>query len=208
MDTMKFLLGATAALLFGAVVVSWQGMKRGVENASPEEIKKLEQQIAELREEFRESRPQQAAPTSSQGSEEVSAKLAAALAEIDRLNAERESSLDTKLKIDEEGLIAQKKLEQSDDELKRARWIADALLIGHVKEYVEDPTYGGFITIRVLMPEQVQVGTILGIRRKTGVLGQFKVSDVTPDGAIANPLTTFGEVKPVPGDELIFPPIY
>ena len=33
------------------------------------------------------------------------------------------------------------------------------------------------------MPEQVQTGTIVAIRRKTGILGQLKVSEVTAEGA-------------------------
>ena len=120
-----------------------------------------------------------------------------------------QSDLDAKLRRDEEGLIAQKMLEQNDDELRRARLISQALLVGRVSDYVDDPQYGGFITIEVLMPEQVQVGSILGIRRnKTGILYQFKVSDVTAEGAIANPITKIGAIKPEKGDELIFPPLY
>ncbi len=46
------------------------------------------------------------------------------------------------------------------------------------------------------------------IRRKTGILGQLKVSDVTAEGAIANPLPGFGPIQPKVGDELILPPQY
>ena len=46
-DTMKLLLGATVALLLGALAVSWQGMRRGVENASPDEIARLKKQVTE-----------------------------------------------------------------------------------------------------------------------------------------------------------------
>ena len=61
----------------------------------------------------------------------------------------------------------------------------------------------------VLMPEQVQVGSIVGIRRnKTGILYRFKISDISPEGAIANPTTKIGMIKPEKGDELIFPPLY
>ena len=100
-------------------------------------------------------------------------------------------------------------LESKDDELRRARLISQALLVGKVTDYVDDPQYGGFITLEVMMPEQVQVGSILGIRRNnTGILYRFKVSDVSPDGAIANPVTAIGSIKPQKGDELIFPPLY
>ena len=46
-------------------------------------------------------------------------------------------------------------------------------------------------------------GTVLAIRRNGGILGKLRVSEVTMEGALANPVTAFGEVKPQPGDELI-----
>ena len=219
MDTMKFLLGATAALLLGAIVVSWQGMQRGVENASPEEIEQLQQQIAELKAELEKSNQ---AATGQTPPPPVELTIEEQLAEAQRKLAELEANqpliddpdnnqadLDARLKRDEEGLIAQKMLEKGDDELRRARLISQALLVGRVTDYVDDPQYGGFITMEVLMPEQVQAGSIVGIRRNnTGILYRFKVSDVTPEGAIANPITKIGEVKPERGDELIFPPQY
>ena len=45
MDTMKLLLGATIALLLGALAVSWQGMTTGVKNTPPDEVARLEKQI-------------------------------------------------------------------------------------------------------------------------------------------------------------------
>jgi hypothetical protein len=212
MDTMKFLLGATVALLFGAIVVSWQGMKQGVKNATPDELAVVKQQLAEIKQELASSKPDHVAPVPSADMQAVQAQLQAAKEEIERMNLEKQTKTqvvsDAKLKIDEDGLIAQKLLENKDSELKRARVIAQALLIGRVKEYVTDAQYGDFITIEVLMSEQVHVGAILGIRRNTGILGQFKVSEVTPEGAIANPMPGFGQVVPKPGDELIFPPQY
>lgn len=219
MDAMKFLLGATAALLLGAIFVSWQGMQRGVDEASPEEIKLLQQQIADLKAEMHKT-----GQSHSQGNPQpvtpppVEMSLEDQLAEAQRKLAEMaaaqnlqadQSAIDARLRRDEEGLIAQKILEGKDDELRRSRLISQALLVGRVSDYVDDPQYGGFITIEVLMSEQVQVGSILGIRRnKTGILYQFKVSDVTADGAIANPITKIGDIKPERGDELIFPPLY
>ena len=115
---------------------------------------------------------------------------------------------DKKVDQDEEGLIEGRKLEAGDVQLRRARMISQALLIGRVKEYVEDAQYGGFVTLDVLMPDQVQAGVTLAIRRKTGLLGQLKVSEVTPEGAIASPMPGFGPAKPQVGDELILPPQY
>ena len=218
---MKLLLGATVALLLGALVMSWQGMNRGVENAPSEELERLRKQISELRAEqdriqlekqiqqLKASTPEMSAPSSAE-MEAMKAQLAAqqaALAQIEAEKAEQErAARDAKVAQDEEGLLSQRDLEKSDTELRRARMIAEALLIGTVQEYVADADYGGFVTFQIHMPEQVQPGTVLAIRRKTGILCQLKVSDVTPEGGIANPLPGFGPVEPKSGDELILPP--
>ena len=221
MDTMKLLLGATIALLLGALAVSWQGMNTGVRNAPAAEIARLEKQVKELRVEqdkltlerqmhllHNESPPQ---PTTSAAADiaairaQMEAQAADRMAAEEKARAEREKKA---LEEAEEGFIEGKKIEKGDSELRRARMISEALLIGKVKEYVEDAQYGGFITFDVLLPEQVQTGTIVAIRRKTGILGQLKVSDVTAEGAIANPLPGFGPVQPKIGDELILPPQY
>jgi hypothetical protein len=220
MDTMKLLLGATVALLLGALAVSWQGMTIGVKNTSPAEIARLKAQVAELRQEqerlqlekqiqmLKAATPVVPTPAVNPAEiEDMKNQLEAGklrLAEIEAERAER----DAKVAQDEEGELAARDLENADTELKRARMISQALLIGKVKEYVEDAEFGGFITFDVLMPEQVQVGVTLAIRRKTGILGLLKVSDVTAEGGIANPLPGFGPVQPQIGDELILPPQY
>lgn len=218
MDTMKLLLGATVALLLGALAVSWQGMNTSVRNTPPDEIARLKKQVAELRQEQDklqlEKKIQQlkAAPASTPASnaaeiEAIKLQMEAnkrALTEIEDEKAKR----DSKVSEDEEGLLHQRDKENADAELKRARMIGQALLMGRVLEYVDDAQSGGFITFEVLMREQVQVGTILAIRRKTGILGQLKVSDVTAEGGIADLLPGFGQVHPKAGDELILPPQY
>jgi hypothetical protein len=222
MDTMKLLLGATVALLLGALAVSWQGMNKGIKDASPDELARLKKQVAELRAEQDklqlEKQLQQLkatpapAPAPASNAAEIAAMKAqveankAALAQIeaDKDKAKR----DAKVSQDEEGLLNQRDIEEGDAELRRARMIGEALLIGRIKEYVEDVQYGGFVTFEIAMPEQVQVGTVLAIRRKTGILGQLKVSDVTAEGGIANPLPGFGPAQPQVGDELILPPQY
>jgi hypothetical protein len=225
MDTMKLLLGATVALLLGALAVSWQGMNTGVRNTSPDEIARLKKQIAELsleqdrlqlEKQLQQTRAAAAAaapvPTPASNAAEIEAmkaQLEAGKARLAEIEAEREKAArDAKIAQDEEGLLGQRDLEKGDAELRRARMIGEALLIGRVKEYVEDAQYGGFITFDIAMPEQVQVGTILAIRRKTGILGQLKVSEVSAEGGIANPLPGFGPVQPQIGDELILPPQY
>lgn len=209
MDTVKFLLGATAALLLGAIVLSWRGMREGVSKAPSEEIAKLQAQIDELRKQVEAQHGKTGTVVAPPIDPNDPAYLKQQLEEANnKLKQQNDAAQNAKLQRDEEGLIAQKLLENKDGELKRARIIAQALLIGRVKEFKTDAQYGDFITMEILMPEQVQVGSILGIRRKTGILAQFKVSDIYPDGAIANPITPIGTLKPEPGDELIFPPLF
>jgi hypothetical protein len=220
MDTIKLLLGATVALLIGALAVSWQGMGTGVKNASADEIARLEKQIKELHAEQESLKVQRdlqtiknspSASAAKSSSEVDSLKLQVEqnrrdLEEIERQKAAE--ALDKKAADEEEVELAKRNLESKDSELRRARLITQSLLVARVKEYVPDPQYGGFITLDILMSEQVQSGTILAIRRKTGILGQFKVTEISSDGAIASPLPGFGAATPQPGDELILPPQY
>ena len=202
MDTMKLLLGATVAVLLGALVVSWQGMNNSVKSTPADEIARLEKQVRELKADQQnlelEKHHQAEASKGSAETEALRAQLEQAKAELEKKAA------DKKLTSAEDGLMAQRDLEDRDKEIRRARLIGSALLIGKVTEYV---TEGNFIIFEVLMPEQVQVGVTVAIRRKTGILAQFKISDVTTEGAIANPLRAYGPIDPQPGDEIILPPV-
>lgn len=220
MDTMKLLLGATIALLLGALAVSWQGMKTGVRNAPQDEIARLEKQVKELRSEQDklqlEKQMQQLRSSANDTPHSATAELEAMKLQVEKSKqaldeleqAKERTKRDKKVAQDEEGETAVRGLESKDSELRRARMISQSLLIGRVQEYIESPQGGDFVTFAVLLPEQVQVGGIVAIRRKTGILGQLKVSQVEADGAIANPLPGFGPVKPQAGDELILPPQY
>ena len=214
---MTILLAATFALLLAAVVLSFQGMKDGVRNAPKDEIARLQSQLDQLRleqdrlaleKQLQQVRsnpvPETAGPSDL---EKMRAELAAKEAELARL-AEEKADAEKKAETyrDEAGFIGGRELEKKDDELRRARLIRDALLIGRIREYVANPELGGFATIEVIMPEQVQTGAILAIRRNTGILGRVKVSDVTVEGAIASPMPGFCPVEPQAGDELIIPP--
>lgn len=214
---MTILLGATFALLLAAVVLSFSNMKEGVKNAPQDEIARLQTQLDQLR--LEQDRlalekqllqvrsnpvPETAGPSDM---EKMKAELAAKEAEMARLaqeKADAEKKADTFR--DEAGLIGQRALEKKDDELRRARLIRDALLIGRVREFVANSELGGFATLEVIMPEQVQPGAVLAIRRNTGILGRLKITDVTAEGAIASPMPGFGPVDPKAGDELIIPP--
>ena len=217
MNTMTVLLSATFALLLAAVVISFQGMTDGVKNAPKDELARLRIQVDQLRVEQGRLRaekdlqqlrttPEAAAPTSSEV-DRMKAELEAKEAELSALAADKETA-EKKAETfrDEAGLIGQRELEKGDNVLRRARLIRDALLIGRVKQYVVDPAAGGFAVIDVAMAEHVQVGTILAIRRNTGILGKVKITDISAEGAIGNPMAGFGPVEPKEGDELIIPP--
>lgn len=215
MDTMKLLLGATIALLLGALAVSWQGMVKGVKDSPASEISRLKKQVKELQTQQdklaleRQMQQLQNDPIRPVSEVEVmknkleEQRIALEQVRIDDEKAKRDATV----VVQEDAEMDQRNLFSKDQELRRANLISQALLMGKVSEYVEDPQ-GGFITFEVQMPEQVQIGTVLAIRRKTGILGMLKVSDVTTEGAIANVLPGFGPVHPEIGDDLILPPQY
>jgi hypothetical protein len=217
MNTMSILLGATFALLLAAVVLSFQNMNQGVKNAPPEEVARLQRQIDQLKLEYdrfkleREMQEfrnlQNGGSSSGSNVNQMKAELAAKEAEMAALAQEK---LDAEKKAATYGaeaqLIGQRDLEKSDNELRRARLIRDALLIGRVKEYLDDPQVGGVAVIEVMMPELIKTGDILSIRRNTGILGRLKITDVSSDGAIGSPMPGFGPVVPEAGDELIIAP--
>ena len=214
---MTILLGATFALLLAAVVLSFQGMKDGVKNAPQDEIARLQTQLDQLRlqqdnlaleKQLQQLRSNPMPETGGLSEmEKIKAELAAKEVEMAKL-AEEKTNAEKKADTyrDEAGFIGGRELEKKDDELRRGRLIRDALLIGKVSSYVANAEVGNFITIDVVMPAQVEPGGILAIRRNTGILGRVKISEVTAEGAIANPMPGFGQVVPKVGDELIIPP--
>jgi len=227
MDTMKILLGATVALLLAAVGLSWKKMQDDNRNASPEEIARVEQQITQLRleqerlkaeKQLRDLRSETTAaattPTPAPASPDKVVELETRLAETQARLAEAQAGTtkaerDASVAEEEAGLIAQRDLESRDRDLRRSRQISQALLIATVTEFVEDEQLGSFAVIAVQRPESVQPGTVLDVRRNTGILGKLKVSEVSGAEAVANPVPESffgGKVEIQPGDELIIPP--
>lgn len=214
---MTILLGATFALLLAAVVLSFMAMQDGVKNAPHAEIARLQFQLDQLRleqdklayeKQLLQLRSSPVSETAGPSEiERMKTELAAKEKEMAQL-AEEKTDAEKKADTfrDEAGFIGGRELEKNDNELRRARMIRDALLIGRVTSFITNAEVGNFITIEVIMPEQLQPGTILAIRRNTGILGRVKVSDVTAEGAIASPMPGFGQVEPQAGDELIIPP--
>jgi hypothetical protein len=216
-NTMTILLGATFALLLAAVVLSFQGMNEGVKNAPADELARLRSQVDQLLTEQNRLKvakelqllrsnpaPEVSAPSDV---EKMKAELAAKDAELAKLSEEKDDA-DKKAETyrDEAGLIGQRELEKNDNVLRRARLIRDALLIGRVSQFISDPETGNFAVIEVVLPEHVQSGTVLAIRRNTGILGKVEITNVNGNEAVGNPLPGFGPVIPEAGDELIIPP--
>lgn len=217
MDTLKILLGATVALLLGALAVSYKNQTAPAKPpASKTEQAELLRQIEELR--LEQDRLQiekqrmmiqeaaaQAPPVPAPVAEP--SEIAAMKEQIAALEKEKEKALrDAEVADREAAFVGGKMLEGRDQEARRARMIRDSLVIARIKEWVEDPQYGGFATIDVIMPDNVQQGTVLCIRRNTGILGRLRVGEITIEGAIANPLGDFPEARPQAGDELILEP--
>ncbi|MCW1886895.1 hypothetical protein OKA04_19300 [Luteolibacter flavescens] len=219
MDTLKILLGATVALLLGALGVSLYNQKDGSQSAESLETAELNRKIAELRLqqdrlELEKQRLafQQAAAQAPPVAEPVTqspppAEMEAMKEQIAQLQAEKEKAeRDARTAESEAVHIGGRVIESRDKEVRRARLISQALVIARVTEWVENAEVGSFATIDIVMPENVQPGSVLCLRRNTGILGRLRVDEVNIEGAIANPITPFTETRPQPGDELILEP--
>jgi hypothetical protein len=226
MDTIKILLTITTSLLLAALAWSWQQQRQASKSAPSVELARIQQQLEELEREeailqtekqLRDlGLAQASSPTPLNPSAAAQVELenkAAKLREIEARNAALQAELEmkekeAKLAKQEGGLIAQRDLEKSDRELRRARQIAEALLMAKVMEYVNDPNTGSFVTIQLVMPEHVTVDTVLSVRRKDGIAGNVKVREIVGGEAIADVLPGIGPFAPQPGDELIVPPAF
>lgn len=221
MDTLKILLGATVALLLGALAVSLKNNSApSGKGTDKEELAEVKRQLAEIQVEQdrlqteRERRmleevtaAKAAAAPEPAPSPANSAQLDAMKAEIAKLQEEKDKAdRDAATANREAAFVGGKVLENRDQEGRRARMIKDSLQVARVKEWVMDDKLGGFATIEILMPENVQQDTVLCLRRNTGILGRLKVGEITIEGAIASPMGSFGESQPQAGDELILEP--
>ena len=216
MDTLKILLGATVALLLGALAVSYNNQSAPAKPAAKNNDSELLREIEELRlaqdrlqiekqrmmiQEAAAQAPPIAAPVAEPS------EIAAMKEQIAALEREKEKAMrDAETADREAAFVGGKMLEGRDQEARRARMIRDSLVIARIQEWVEDPQYGGFATIEVIMPDNVQPGTVLCVRRNTGILGKLRVGEMSIEGAIANPLGNFPEARPQAGDELILEP--
>jgi hypothetical protein len=228
MNTMKILLGATIALLVAGLVFSWNAKDKGRENAPPDQLAATKLIVEELRAERERLRAerelielrQQQGSASTQGSAPTATEEAARIAEMEELLRKTEAEKaaletdkqkaerDAQVARDEAGQIGQRAIESRDRLQRRARQISEALVAAVVIESAKDE-FGEFIVLDVKMPENARIGSVLGIRRNDGIIGQLRVTDSSPEGAIATPVvgTFFGDpVEVRKGDQLIVPP--
>ena len=219
MDTLKILLGATIALLLGALAVSYKNNSAPADNsAGTTELTEMKRQLADIQLEQdrlqteRERRvlrevTEKAAPAPAPEPAADPSQLEAMRAEIAQLQAEKDKAERNAATSDKEAAFVTGKVTESrDKEARRARVIKDALVMARVREWIQDDNLGGFATIDIVMPENVTPDTVLCVRRNTGILGRLKVGEVTIEGGIANPVGGFGDSPPEPGDELIMEP--
>ena len=224
MNMMSVLLGATGLLLVAALILSFGSMNRDVKDEpSQEEISALRSEVEVLRAaegELRLLRHQKSSSTailSNPGAAAIvetnrQAALAAENAILkDELvaakNEAAEQADQTQLYKDEVEVAMQHQVEVSDKSQRQARIIKEALLIATVTEWSSGD---GFAVLNVNRHESSQEGTVLAIRRNTGIIGQLKISSLYNDGAVADPIPgTFlgGSLDIKPGDELIIPPL-
>jgi hypothetical protein len=225
MDTIKLLLAATTALLLGALAWTWQNQNNLSKNAPAAELARIQRQLEEIKREEAILRSEKqlrdmgvtaatmSNPVSNTTAQQELEAKAAQLREIEERNAALQRELEMKEKEanvakKEAGFIAQDALEKSDKELRRARQIREALLMAKISSVTNDPAIGSFVTIQLVMPEHVTVDTILAIRRKDGIAGNLKVSQIDGNEGIADVLPGAGPFTPEIGDEVIVAPAF
>lgn len=229
MNTMKILLGATIALLVAGLVYSWNAQAVGRRDAPADQLAKQQQTLDEIRLARLEIERLKAeteltvlrhgagpeTTTTSSATEEANriAEMEALLRKTEDekaalANDKEKAERNAQVARDEAGQIGQRAIESRDRVQRRARQITDALVAAVVIEAAADE-FGEFIVLQVKMPENAKIGSILGIRRSDGIIGQLRITDSSPEGAIATPVVgTFfgGPVEVKQGDELIVPP--
>lgn len=210
MDTIKILLGITVALLVGALAMSWKDFRRDTREAPKEELAEVQRQIAEIQRQqellkIERERiligevkvPETTIPDETPALPEATPDIVEAPpTEVPMPEFTDPSELDLAPPV------------PSDEDMeKRAEAIKNAPVVARISEWISDPDIGSFATLEIIDAASVQAGTTLCLRRNSGILGRLGVSEVTPEGALANAISQFGEIKPEVGDELILEPV-
>jgi hypothetical protein len=205
MDTLKILLAATVALLLGALAMSWKGMRQEVRATPKAELAELQRQIDEIRleqERLKLERERLLLGETAGLAPTPAALPAAPLQPATPALAPEAPSAALQPPPAEPSPAAPTALDGD----ARARAIAAAPVVATITEWVDDPQIGSFATLDIRVAPSVQSGTVLCLRRNSGILGRLKVSELSDEGAIATAVSQFGGVKPAAGDELILEP--
>lgn len=218
MDTIKLLLAATCAILLGALAWNVKKTNDQAKNPSATELTKIQRQLDDIKREeqilitekkLREMGFASAPVEKPQDNKmaEMEAKLAAIEAQNKELETQRQDA-EKKAAVSEEeaGMIATLDVESRDKQMRRSRQINQALLMASVKEIVNDPKFGTFVTINILMPENVTADSILSIRRNGVTVGQVKVRVIEGSEGVADIMPSATPFTPQVGDELIVDP--
>ena len=222
MNMMSVLLGATGILLIAAFALSFGSLNKGVaDGTTKEEIAALKAEILALEAQERQlialrydnATVSAAAPvventlTAAEEDALLAAENDALKSQIEDLESQvAESEKKADVYRDEAGLVGQKAIGQHNSDQRRARVVREAMLIATVTEWSAEQ---GFAVLSIQKPDSAQQGTILGIRRNSGILGTVKISQIYEGGqAIADPeIFPNGVTDIQPGDELIIPPL-
>ncbi len=216
MNMMSVLLGATGLLLVAALILSVGSMNSGTDpkelaalRAEAELLNSAERELALYRNTGTPISPTTLSIEEANRAAEDAARIASLEAEI----AEKEEETNKVAKQadiykEEAGLIAQRDIEKTDKDGRRARIIQEALLIATVIGYSIDD---GFAVVNIQRHDNAQEGSKLAIRRNAGIIGHLKISSLYPDSqAVADPVPgSFlgGNIDIQAGDELIIPPL-
>lgn len=215
MNVTQILLGSTAAMLLAALILSYGAMRGGeAEDGRKHSASELMQENARLQAEIdrlRRGQPMAGAVPQIEPPESMSQTK---LREIEGQNALLQEQLaaekEKKEQAEAETLaMTQRQSGRLNKEERRARLIAQAMLMAQVKEIAdEDGIY--VIVLDVKVHQSVRLDTELAVRRGTGIIGRLKVSTMVDGNVFADPLPgTFpgGKIDVNVGDELIIPPL-
>jgi len=228
---MKFLIGATFAVLVACIFFSYQNMNEKLgQNPQSAEIQALEKRLAQLEAAERGTYPSASTPTypttPAYGENTLQAPPTTNPLEAQALEMQKQKEIEELKKqlaaSEQKTETAEKKVEQakaetsvfanemadrSQPESARAARIAQALLMARVSTWLPDER---LIQLKIERPENVNEGSILGIRRNSGIIGRIKVGTIELSEAVADPIpgSFIGEIDIREGDELIVPPVF
>ena len=215
MNITQILLGSTAAMLLAALILSYGAMKGGeAEDGRKHTATELMQENVRLQAEIDRLRqglpvagavvevepPESMSKSKLQEIEEQNELLRHQLAEAEKKKTQAEA---------ETLAITERQSGKLNKEERRARLIAQAMLMAQVKEVAEQEGIY-VIVLDVKVPQSVRMNTELAVRRGTGIIGRLTVSNIAEGNVFADPLPgTFpsGQVDVKVGDELIIPPL-